>query len=496
MHSISLLQLLDGIVRVSPSHDVFITGLALDSRLVKPGDLFLAYRGTSSDGRLFINQSIANGAKYVLAEKDSAFPTSYVEAGVPVVVVERLSQKVSEIAARFYGHPGEAQTIIGITGTNGKTSCSHFIAAMLQDLHKPCGVIGTLGSGVYGNMKPSNLTTPDPITLQHMLASFLAEGVRYVAMEVSSHSLDQGRVNHIPFKVGIFTNLTRDHLDYHGTMEAYGNAKAKLFAFQTMDTAVINADDVFGLHLLQSLQSVRKSLKMYAYTVQPSTIEVGVPCVSTTHVRRDAAGISANIVTPWGEGELRAKLMGDFNLSNLLAALTALCSQGIPLAQVLQAIASLTPVPGRMQSFGGDKKPVVVVDYSHTPDALEKALSALRKHCQGKLYCVFGCGGDRDKGKRPIMASIAERLADVVYVTDDNPRTEDSASIVSNIMQGFSRPDQVIVQHDRSKAIRDVIQYAKMGDCILIAGKGAETYQQIGESKIPFSDIDQVKANL
>lgn len=481
MNTTPLSLLLQNIIQVPSEIDLSIKGLALDSRQVKPGDLFFACQGSHSDGRLFIDQAIEKGAVAVLAEP---YP-EHREKKVPVIAIPQLNQKLSEIAARFYHHPGNSLDIVGITGTNGKTSSSHFIAAIL----KSCGVIGTLGNGMYGDIKPSLLTTPDAITLQKTLAEFLSLGAKYVAMEVSSHSLDQGRVQHVPFKVGVFTNLTRDHLDYHGSMEAYGAAKKKLFDNPWLEYAVINIDDAFGLQLSQTLHQ-----QVFAYS---TTLKKHAgPLTYVKNMTMDSAGISAYIASPWGEGELRSRLIGQFNLSNLLAVLTTLSLLGMPFQRILKEMSLLQPVPGRMQTFGGGDHPLIVVDYSHTPDALEKALVALRAHCHGKLYSVFGCGGDRDKGKRPIMASIAEKLADSVIVTDDNPRTEDPASIVADIMKGFKEPHNIIVQHDRSKAIKDVIHYAKQGDCVLIAGKGAETYQQIGEQKIPFSDIDQVRACL
>lgn len=494
MNITPLSVLLEGICQIPSETDLSITGLALDSRHVKPGDLFFACQGTHSDGRKFIQQAIEKGAVAVVAEKDQNKPANYSSELVPVFSIQGLNDKISDIAARFYGYPGQYLDIVGITGTNGKTSCSHFIAAILHYLGKSCGVMGTLGNGMYGNIQPGILTTPDAITIQKTLADLVFEGATHVAMEVSSHSLDQGRVYDVPFKVGVFTNLTQDHLDYHGTIEAYGAAKAKLFERLALPFAVINADDSFGLKLIQKIASHKK---VYGYSVSAEGTQQGdFPLVLAKEVRLDSSGIRANILSPWGEGELNTRLIGQFNLSNLLAVLTTLCLLKIPFQRVLEGISTLQSVSGRMQTLGGDRDPLVVVDYSHTPDALDKALLALRLHCPGKLYCVFGCGGDRDTGKRPIMAAIAEKNADVVIVTDDNPRTEDPKRIMQDIMKGFLMPGKVIIQHDRSKAIRDVIQYAKPGDCVLIAGKGAEMYQQVGEQKIPFSDVEQVRINL
>ncbi len=479
-------QLLKDIYHFSSATDIEIHGLALDSRLVKPGDLFFAYQGTHLDGRKFIDDAIKKGARAVLTDTNKISAIQWQDS-IPIFHIQQLQQKMGEIAARFYAYPAKLMTMIGMTGTNGKTSCSHFIASALQQVHIPCGVIGTLGSGLYGDIKPGNLTTPDAVTLQKTLAELHAKGAKAISMEVSSHSLEQSRINGIEFEVGIFTNLTRDHLDYHGTMEAYGAAKKRLFDYAKF--AVINADDAFGKQMLASL-ATRKNVFSYG------TSRVNAPLVYTEQIHLDISGIRAHVFTPWGEGDLHTKLIGQFNLSNVLATLTALCLLKISFQDVLNCVSRLSSVPGRMQALGGGAQPLVVVDYAHTPDALEKVLIALKRHCHGKLHCLFGCGGDRDRGKRPMMAKIAEQYADHVVVTDDNPRTENPGQIVADIMQGFSNPTSIIVQHDRSKAIRNVIQYAKAGDCVLIAGKGAEEYQQIGNEKIPFSDVEKVRETI
>lgn len=477
-----LSDLLSDILEIPKHSDKNITGLALDSRQVQPGDLFFACKGTKLDGSQFINDALQKGAVAVLTDA-----TGY---DAPVFTVPNLSHQIGSIASRFFANPSKKLRMIGITGTNGKTSCSHFIAAALSQVSKLCGVIGTLGNGLFGNIQPSTLTTPDAITLQKILAEFLEVGVKIVAMEVSSHSLDQGRVSGIHFEVGVFTNLTRDHLDYHPSMEAYGAAKKKLF--EHCKYAVINADDEFGRELLAS----DAHHCMFAYATQKHALPSSVPVILADRIHLDGNGVQAHVSTPWGEGHLHAALIGQFNLSNMLAVLTTLCLLKIPFATALNCLAQLKPVDGRMQALGGKNKPLVVVDYAHTPDALEKVLTALRAHCEGKLYCLFGCGGDRDRGKRPLMAKIAEKYADYIVVTDDNPRTENPTQIVADIMPGFTDTKKVIVQHDRSKAIQDIIQFAGPSDCVLIAGKGAETYQQIGHEKFPFSDVEKVKENL
>ncbi len=469
--------------------DPDVTGLCLDSRTLQEGDLFFACKGTHQDAIHFILEAINKGASAILCEASSETLIRHLQYDIPIIPIHNLNHQISKIAAIFFDFPKDNLKIIGITGTNGKTSCSHFLAAAFQKLNISCGVIGTLGSGVYGNIEPGNLTTPDAITLQKTFFEFAKLNVKYVAMEVSSHSIDQGRINDIPFDIGIFTNLTRDHLDYHGDMDTYGSVKKSFFTNSLLKHAVINVEDDFGLSIVDSIY---KNKNVIAYSVNEIK-NLPVPLVYAQDVQLDIAGLHARIYTPWGEGNLHVKVIGRFNLSNLLAVVSALCLLDIPLNKVLQSVNQLTSVPGRMQSFGGDDLPLVVVDYAHTPDALEKALQSLQQHCEGKLYCLFGCGGDRDKGKRPLMAKIAERYADRIIVTNDNPRFENPEDIVTDILQGFTRLDRVTVEYDRAIAIQAILRCASAGDCVLIAGKGAEMHQILEGHKIPFSDTEEVK---
>jgi UDP-N-acetylmuramoyl-L-alanyl-D-glutamate--2,6-diaminopimelate ligase len=498
MASMKLSRLLYHLYDVALYSDIEITGLAIDSRKVKPGDLFFACKGTKLEGKHFIEEAVQRGAKAILEEVDSSLtPLRYYNNKIPILPVQHLKQYIGRIAATFYQHPTKKLKIIGITGTNGKTSCSYFIAQALQSLKTKCGIIGTLGSGMLGQITEGHLTTPDALTLHSLFAYFVKEKAKIVAMEVSSHSIDQGRINDIDFEIGVFTNLTRDHLDYHHTMEAYGETKKKLLVNPLTKYSVINADDEFGRTLLKQLNGNSKTA--YAYTLNKDYFyKVGEKNVLyVDDIQLEPEGIRAKIFTPWGDGELVTPLVGQFNLSNVMATLATLCLLNIPFEQALKALQDLEPVPGRMQTFGGKgSKPMVVVDYAHTPDALEKVLTALRKHCKGRLLCLFGCGGDRDDGKRPLMAQIAEQLADYVVVTDDNPRTEDPQKIVNDILRGFIHQEKINIEHNRSKAIADIIQYATADDCVLIAGKGAETYQQIGNDKLPFSDIQKVMESL
>ena len=467
--------------------DCFISGLSLDSRQIKKNNLFLAVKGSALDGREYISQAIEQGAAAVLLESDEPIQAVSLLQHIPLISIFQLSKKIGQIAARYYNYPAKSLRILGVTGTSGKTSCTHFIAQILQSLNIPCGIIGTLGHGFFDALESVSLTTPDAVTLQSVLHQFVKQEAKAIAMEVSSHSIDQGRVNAIPFEIGIFTNLTQDHLDYHGSLEAYAAVKKRFLTDLPTQNLIINADDDHGKKWITELSGkkpiitygIQKSADVYA-----NQIELGLH------------GIKANVFTPWGNEKLILPLIGEFNLSNSLAVLSALCLYGIPFSTVIDYLSLLKTVPGRMQMIGGHDKPLVVVDYAHKPDALEKVLRALRTHTQGKLWCVFGCGGERDRGKRPLMAKIAEELADHVIVTNDNPRHEQPEMIVAEISKGFLHPERVSIELDRSKAIENSIQWAASKDCILIAGKGAERYQQVGDEKLPFDDMEKVKQYL
>lgn len=480
--------LLEGMLTNSIQIDYDVRCLALDSRHIKTNDLFIAIQGTQLDGRAYIADAISRGAAAVLIEANNSSESIRWQEQVPCIPIVQLKNKIGLLAARFYGYPAKKLRMVGITGTNGKTSCAHFIAQSLQSLQNPCGMIGTLGNGFYGSLHQVGLTTPDAITVQKILHEFLLHKGKAVAMEVSSHSIDQGRVNDIDFEMAIFTNLSQDHLDYHGTMETYAAVKRKFLAKLSNKYLIINADDSYGQKWIHELAGQKP---IFAYSTQHSCLHASnVELIYADHIAMSFQGIHAFVHTPWGEAKLFLPLVGRFNLSNALAALTALCLYGIPFKEVIEQLSKLNSVPGRMQFLGAKGKPFVVIDYSHTPDALEKALEALRAHTVGKLVCVFGCGGNRDHTKRPIMAKIAEQLADQVIVTSDNPRYEKPEAIAAEIMQGFTHPERVWVELDRSKAIDNSIQWAKANDCVLIAGKGAERYQQIGDEKLPFDDAD------
>lgn len=487
-----LSALLKNIIPLPADADRTISQITLDSRKINAHDVFIAVKGSQQDGRKFVTDAISRQAAAVLIESDAPNQTIEIHSGVVLIPIDKLSLKVAQIAAQFYQHPAKQLRLIGVTGTNGKTSCTHFVAQILASKKIPCGIIGTLGSGFYHALGPIGLTTPDAITLQATLADFVKHNARAVAMEVSSHSIAQGRVSEIDFEIGVFTNLSQDHLDYHGDMETYAAVKRKFIAEFPHQHIVINAEDPRGKRWIRELS---KTKSVYGFsTHEPDNLSV--PMVYAKNATYSLQGITAMIDSPWGKGELTLPLIGEFNLSNALAVLTTLCLYGLAFEDIVPALSKLQPVPGRTQTLGGLNQPMVVVDYAHSPDALEKVLQALRKHTAGKLICVFGCGGERDQGKRPLMAQTVEQWADQVIVTNDNPRHEDPVAIAQQIIKGFTRPQQVIVNLDRSKAIENSIQWAQAGDCVLIAGKGAEHYQLIGDEKIPFDDVEQVRKHL
>ncbi|MGA7801434.1 MAG: UDP-N-acetylmuramoyl-L-alanyl-D-glutamate--2,6-diaminopimelate ligase, partial [Gammaproteobacteria bacterium] len=413
---------------------------------------------------------------------------------VPMVSVENLGRRAGTIAARFFDHPSAELRVIGVTGTDGKTSCSHFIAQALDGDTVPCGLIGTLGYGRYGHLESGLHTTPDAITLQSELARLRDLGAQRVVMEVSSHALHQNRIDAVAIETAVLTNLGRDHLDYHSDLSGYAEAKRRLFRHPGLRHAVLNIDDPFGCELLASLDGNVQPV-LYGFGTPPATS--GLQMVRGSALQMDTDGLRMQIDGSWGSGQLSSGLLGRFNGSNLLAAAAVLLVSGMPFQQVLSRLAATRTVAGRMERVGdGPGRPLVVVDYAHTPQALEHVLTALRAHCDGALWCVFGAGGDRDRGKRPLMGEAAERLADHLVVTDDNPRHEDATQIVVDILAGLQDPDAAYVERDRARAIGLAIGQARPGDVVLVAGKGHETYQQIGDRRLPFSDREQVLESL
>ena len=471
--------------------DIVVHGLSLDSRRVDAGDAFVALAGARSHGIVFAPMASARGAVVILAERpgpaarvSGAIPAPPPDGAgaVPVIWIDGLREQLGAIASRFFGEPSRALRIVGVTGTNGKTSTVQLLAQALQHAGRRAATIGTLGAGLYGELREGERTTPDVISVHGLLADFREAGASHVAMEVSSHALDQGRVDAVAFDLAAFTNLTRDHLDYHGTMQAYGEAKRRLFAWPGLAAAIVNADDAFGRTLAATMPA---GVTLLRYGIERAGADVVARAVEA-----DATGLSFELHTPWGAGRVGTRLLGHFNVSNLLAVAACLGRLGLDFATIRAALAQLEPVAGRMNRIGGSAaQPLVVVDYAHTPDALEQALVSLRAHCSGRLLCVFGCGGERDAGKRPQMGAIAERLADRLIVTDDNPRGEDGDAIIAQILAGLERPQAATVERDRAGAIAAAIAAARPGDIVLVAGKGHEPYQETAGTRRPFDDI-------
>jgi UDP-N-acetylmuramoyl-L-alanyl-D-glutamate--2,6-diaminopimelate ligase len=462
-----------------------ITRLTADSRKVLPGIAFAAYPGEHADGRGYIPHAIERGGDAVLWERENFRWNS--DWKVANLGIAQLRDHVGEIASAVYGHPSEQLWMLGVTGTNGKTSVSQWLAQCLNMQQRKTAVLGTLGNGFLDALAPAINTTPDAIELQEYLAAYRDGGADGVAMEVSSHGLAQGRVNGVLFDVAVFTNLSRDHLDYHGDMASYGEAKARLFAMPGLKYAVINLDDPLGLALTGRLRAT--NVQTVGYTMEQRD-DFGMPTLRAKDLEFSDQGLAFELQSPWGNGVVRAPVFGRFNAYNVLAVLGALFASEIDFAAALNAIGDIRPVAGRMQRLGGGDRALVLVDYAHTPDALEKTLGAAREMvaASGQLICVFGCGGNRDAGKRPIMGAIAERLADRVILTSDNPRDEDPRSIIGEIRDGMARECQIVP--DRNGAIVQSIVQSKAGDVILIAGKGHENYQEIRGVRLPFRDTE------
>lgn len=453
------------------------TSLVIDSRHVTAGDVFVAMPGHRVDGRAFAADAVARGADAVIYQAGGA-PLSL---PVPAIAVDNLAALAGAIAHRVYGKPSEQLWLAGITGTNGKTSVSQWIAQALSALGRSCAVVGTLGSGFPGHLTESINTTPDAVSLHRELAGFVGQGAVACAMEASSIGIAEGRVNGVAFDVAVFTNLTRDHLEYHGSMEAYAEAKERLFDWPGLKAAVVNLDDPLGARLAGNLVG---RLPIIGYTLEGKTGGDRVLAARDIAMGGAALGFTLDGI------RIEAPVVGRFNIANLLAVIGALLAGDEALDDIAGVLRGIEPPPGRMQAVGGDGRPLVVVDYAHTPDALDKALGTLRHAAQargGRLICVFGCGGDRDPGKRPLMGAVAERLADRVLLTSDNPRNEDPLAIIDAIAGGMGR--RPAIEPDRESAIRRAVREAAAGDVILLAGKGHEPYQDIAGVRRPFSDL-------
>lgn len=459
------------------------TSIVSDSRLVTPGALFLAYPGERVDGRDYIADAIKKGSAAILWEpRDFEWKAEWAVENTPVV---NLKQQASVIAGQFYKNPSERLWVVGVTGTNGKTSVTQWLGQAFNYINKKTAIIGTLGNGLLGELAETQNTTPDAILLQRLLSDYVQQEVEVVAMEVSSHGLHQGRVKGVHFDVAVLTNLSRDHLDYHKTFEQYADAKKQLFLSEGLKFAVLNEDDTFGKSLKAELSGLGVSVLTYG---------IGHGDISASRVNIENGRINFFVTTPFGQSDVSVRLIGQFNVYNTLAVLATLLVSEVSLVDAVEALTHLQPINGRMQLFGGDHLPLVVVDYAHTPDSLKNVLTALKGVAKGRLVCVFGCGGDRDQGKREMMGQVASELADAVVVTSDNPRSENADAIIQAILAGVN--GEYAVEENRAKAISVAINNAKLGDVVLIAGKGHEDYQEIAGVKHHFSDAEQVEKAL
>ncbi|BBN80348.1 UDP-N-acetylmuramoyl-L-alanyl-D-glutamate--2,6-diaminopimelate ligase [Pseudoalteromonas sp. A25] len=460
------------------SASMMVAHLRLDSRQVEAEDAFIAIQGHQQNGEDFALSALEQGAACVLIDADSHLCTSHPD----FIPVPNLINNAAKIAALFYDKPSQRMCTIGVTGTNGKSTTTAMIASLAQHCDTPSAVVGTLGYGNPKKLTELANTTPSNVDLQRILAQ-LSECNKLVAMEVSSHGLVQGRLDETHFDVAVFTNLSRDHLDYHGDMAQYALAKLSLFQNHNPQHSVLNIDDEHGQQWLTEHHF--DNIVVYGKKRQHSAFK---RYVWFDDVVCDHQGMTVTIDSSWGRGQLRTPLFGLFNVYNLAAALAALLTQGFAFSSLLKAAKYLEPVAGRMQAFSAPNKPTCIVDYAHTPEALELALQALQHHVPGNVVCVFGCGGDRDKGKRPLMAQAAERNADKLVITSDNPRSEDPQNIINDVKAGLSNPEYAVCKVDRAQAIRYAIEHAPQNAVVLIAGKGHEDYQIIGDKRLPFCD--------
>jgi UDP-N-acetylmuramoyl-L-alanyl-D-glutamate--2,6-diaminopimelate ligase len=486
MNGARLGQLLRDFASVPAHLDRAIEGITLDSRDVQPGGLFLACRGACHHGLDFVDAAVERDVGAVAFEPGPGVAPE-LPANIAALGVPELGRRASAIAARYYGHPSAALDVVGVTGTNGKSSVALMLAQALVHLGVDTRVIGTLGAGAPDKLSRSRLTTPDAVSVQRLLAQFRGDGAAAAVMEASSHGLDQARLEAVRFRLAIFTNLTRDHLDYHGSLAAYGEAKARLFTWPGLQGAVINLGDSFGQSLSARLDPNVSAIGYWAEEAAPPPA-VPYPTLNARVLQASARGIQIEFSGDFGRASVESPVVGRFNAANLAAVLGGLLNLGVPFAAGVEALAAVRPAPGRMEPFGGDALPLVIVDFAHTPDGLDEALAAAREHTRGKLYVVFGCGGDRDAGKRSLMGAVAAGAADRVVITDDNPRSEDPEVVAAAILAGCPDRHNVRIEHDRRAAIESALAEARAGDVLVIAGKGHEIEQIVADERRPFDD--------
>jgi UDP-N-acetylmuramoyl-L-alanyl-D-glutamate--2,6-diaminopimelate ligase len=471
------------------SEDILFSGIATDSRRVQPGDLFIA----QDTAIPYINDAVRAGAAGVLVDATSISEPDI--CAVPLVRVRDLDRKLGVICAWYFREPANKLQITAVTGTNGKSSVSYLLANALSSVNTPCGLIGTLGYGPVTQLKPATHTTPEPLALQEILADFCDQGIRQAVMEVSSHGIDQYRIGGLRFELAVFTNLSRDHLDYHGSFDHYAETKKKLFTDYPLKQAVINLDDPFGRELFEVLpETINKTGYTFDRELYAAMDKQGLVLAGLSDLTIESMCIS--IKGPWGDVTFNSRLIGQYNAQNLVACFISLCLLGHSVSDSLQRLSQSQTIPGRLEKYGRKGGPQLVIDYAHTPDALRQVLQTLKQVCKQKLYCVFGCGGNRDRGKREMMGQVADQFADCIIVTNDNPRYEDPSAIIDDIITGIRKRENLIIEPDRARAIARAIANAKAGDIILVAGKGHETYQEVAGERHRFCDSEIVKELL
>jgi len=483
-------KLLQDWVEVHTNHtETTIRGLSLDSRSTREGDLFFALRGLQQHGLEYAPQAVVNGAAAIAWETNSEINKNDLPSQVPCIGIEDLQSKLGFICQHFYRNPTQHMKVIAVTGTDGKTSVSQFIAQAFHQLNLQCGVVGTLGYGIYPRFDDASHTTPDAVRMHGLLNDFYTSNIKHTVLEASSHGLQQGRLNGVEIDTGVFTNLGRDHMDYHASMQDYFDAKRLLFQNTNLKNAVINIDDEAGLRLAKEFS---EKLNVITYSIHDNRLASNA-FINATNINSKSGLTTFDIDSSYGTTTSQTKLVGKFNISNLLAVLGSLLSSEVEFDRAAYVLGSLQTVSGRMEFIQqadstNNKLPAVVIDYAHTPQALINVLKVLQQQCNGKLWCVFGCGGNRDQGKRKLMAQAVEEFADVAVITDDNPRFEDPQAITDEIKAGFTTTSKHFLVHDRREAIEYAIQHADQDDIVLIAGKGHETVQIVKNQCLPFDD--------
>ncbi|QEP43052.1 UDP-N-acetylmuramoyl-L-alanyl-D-glutamate--2,6-diaminopimelate ligase [Ectothiorhodospiraceae bacterium BW-2] len=496
MSAVALQQLLPQLTGTKIG-GVLVHGVAIDSRQLRRGELFIALNGHRGHGLHYLPQVIERGAAALLYEPTSApveLCRTY-DGAIPMLAIADLAQQISQIAARFFHHPGRTLHLTAVTGTNGKSSVAHLYATALEGCgERECGLMGTLGAGRPQRLSYNGMTTPDAVSVQRQLAQWRSEALSYAMMEVSSHALDQDRVAAVPFTTAIFTNLSRDHLDYHGTLARYGAAKAKLFQFESLQQAIINIADPFGRQLIAQLP---RSVTGYGYQLlRQGERPDPLAAITGEIVAADRSGMTLKVATPWGEGQWRLPLLGEHNGENLLAVVAALRLAGLSWESLPRRLQAAHLPAGRVERLTTPTGVEVVIDFAHTPDGLQSLLQALKQHQFGRIWLVFGCGGDRDRGKRPQMGRVAESASESVIVTSDNPRSESPQAIIDDIIAGMAAPERAVSIVDRAEAIEYALREAAPGECVVIAGKGHEQGQIVGTQTLPFSDQQWVMCYL